>query len=341
MAKFEYAAGRAEQKIQNARHPEQEQESEASREGSPPSEGAACPRCGTLMPAGALYCGECGCDLRHPAFCPACGAATKPTGDICEACGTWLLEGKCKFCYEPLPPGATFCPVCGNGRDGITCPDCGTLSIFDFCPKCGKALSDFACQALEAAKNDPDARVLVESAQKTAEISAELAEIAKTEAALAAEPINQLPEIPPPAPPKRSLRDSFFTAEQLNAIGISGRQADAAAEKKRAEEEAARIAAEKARREEALRRQREREAAEAALAAKKAAALRKQQEEAAALRAAIEKVRNKTFADPQKARRFHNAMRPPNSQGWRCNAYGCVHSDPNDCACPQGGGMWI
>jgi hypothetical protein len=94
--------------------------------------------------------------------CPACQAATKPGADICEACGTWLLEGQCCFCYAPFRHGQKFCSHCGNPPTGITCKNCGTASIFDFCPKCDTALSKKAGPALQALQNNPEIQAIKE-----------------------------------------------------------------------------------------------------------------------------------------------------------------------------------
>jgi predicted amidophosphoribosyltransferase len=337
MAGSEYTSREAEQKIRQGRRREQEDGVSRGECSPPPPEGAACPHCGAFVPAGALYCGECGGNLLHPAVCSACGAPTKPQGDICEVCGAWLSEGICKFCYTPLPAGAAFCPNCGNGRDGIVCPDCGTLSIFDFCPKCGRPLSNFARQALEAANNDPDIRLIADNSKRAAKIAAELAAIAEAEAE--AEKKRAEEEAARIAAEKERAEEE---KQRLNEAAENIRRI--AAEKKRAREEAARIAAEKTRREEALRKQQEREAAEAALAALKAEALQRQQEDdpvTSALRAAINKVRNMTFANAQLARLFYMARRPLFSRRWRCNAYGNIHSSPCECAEPQHGGVWL
>jgi hypothetical protein len=68
-----------------------------------------CPNCGSVSPAGAIFCDNCGYDLRNvdkspPSSPPA--AAPSPAGVIvCQSCG-----------YENLPDSA-FCENCGSGLD--------------------------------------------------------------------------------------------------------------------------------------------------------------------------------------------------------------------------------
>jgi predicted amidophosphoribosyltransferase len=47
-----------------------------------------------------------------------------------------------------------FCPECGKPKDGIPCPNCGNLSIFDFCSVCGKPVTEEAIADLQKAKKE-------------------------------------------------------------------------------------------------------------------------------------------------------------------------------------------
>jgi len=282
-----------------------------------------CPNCGASIPEEALFCPECGADLNNPSFCPNCGAKTSPGADICPVCKAWLLEGQCKFCYAELAPNAVFCPECGNPKDGIQCPNCGALSIFDFCTKCGTPLTEGAIKTVELAKDDPDARKMVAAVEQAVTIEAELA---KLEALINSEP----PASPAPPPVKRSL----FSDRQLSSIMKTGENREGAVIRHAEEEKKAN---EMARMHEEQKRQTEIRDAKV-----RKEALEKQKEEAiAAAAAAMMKFQSKTFLSHQDARRFHNAMRPAKTSGWLCNYTNTVHFDgPNGCDQPGLGGYW-
>jgi len=66
-----------------------------------------CPSCGTQAPAGAVFCDNCGFDLRHvaPSASAPAPAAAMP---VAEAAGP-----NCPVCGHPNVPGAVFCENCG------------------------------------------------------------------------------------------------------------------------------------------------------------------------------------------------------------------------------------
>ena len=320
----------------------------------------SCPNCGASIPDDALFCPECGTDLNHPAFCPNCGAKTAPGADICEACKTWLLEGQCKFCYAKLPPDAEFCPECGNPKDGIQCPHCGALSIFDFCPKCGKPLTEGAAQALQLAKDDPDAQEVAAALEQAVSIEAELAEL---ETLINSEPpvdtapptVDSMPPVDIAPPPVR--RERFSDRQMAAIMNTEKNMEDAAARRaeaeKRAQEEAKRREEEQERQaklrearaqEEARKREEQERQAKIQEAIARKEALEKQKEEAlAAAILASARCREKKFFSHQDARRFHNAMRPDDDRvsGWLCNFTSTVHPEgPNECGEPCQGGCW-
>ena len=119
-------------------------------------EGKECPNCSAVNELEARFCAECGYPFAGVKNCPNCGAKIiSPNADICEVCGEWLLEGKCKFCYADIEEGATYCAECGNPVSGITCPQCGQLSYFDFCKHCNIPLTVEAQKIVEKVKNAP------------------------------------------------------------------------------------------------------------------------------------------------------------------------------------------
>ena len=66
-----------------------------------------CPSCGTLAPAGAVFCDNCGFDLRHVA--PSAPAAAPAVASPEAASG----GPNCPVCGHPNVPGAVFCENCG------------------------------------------------------------------------------------------------------------------------------------------------------------------------------------------------------------------------------------
>jgi hypothetical protein len=305
------------QEAQRAEKTKQKEPLGVSKTQKKPSEQKAvvCPNCSASVPDGALFCGECGFDLSQPLFCPNCGAKTNPGADICPVCKTWLLEGKCKFCYAELSAEAAFCPDCGNPKNGIVCQTCGTLSIFDFCSGCGTPLSEGARAALEQSKNTPEAKAVVDAIQKSATIESELAELENI--------INNAPE-PETAPPVRKV---FFTEQKMAAIMKTDQNREAAAQR--------RVETEKKQQEnEQLAKIKEATARKAELERQKAVAIEE-------LSAAARKFASKTFLSHQEARRWHSAHHHPNAVGWLCNFTNTVHLYPagaNDCDQPGLGG---
>ncbi len=310
-------------------HKKNVQSETREEEQSRTQDGKSCPSCGAPNPPEALFCSECGASLEAPAFCPSCGAKTNPGADICASCGAWLLEGRCTFCYAPLPRDAAFCPECGNGRNGIVCPSCGRLSIFDFCSACSIPLTEGAKAAVEAAKNDPAASAVVEAMREAQSIDGELAEI---ERELESVPLAEEAPSAPKARPKPSFFSAAHSAEILGSKAVIENAERAKEESLRREAEAE---AESARRAEASR--------VAELKAKKAALEAKRVEAEKAANAAMMKFKNKKFATQQEARRYHMAMKPAHVSGWLCNFTNTVHpcpEGPNDCDQPQLGGCW-
>src|SRR5690348_6165483 len=51
---------------------------------------SSCPACGSDVPAGQRFCGQCGTALAHA--CPTCGAENPPEDRFCGSCGTPLQD---------------------------------------------------------------------------------------------------------------------------------------------------------------------------------------------------------------------------------------------------------
>jgi membrane protease subunit (stomatin/prohibitin family) len=76
--------------------------------------GLACPKCGTINPAGAKFCSSCGSKLIiDMTTCPKCGKQV-PMGKFCPECGAPLGSKKCSKCGTDVPASAKFCPECGK-----------------------------------------------------------------------------------------------------------------------------------------------------------------------------------------------------------------------------------
>lgn len=80
------------------------------------SEGIKCPNCGSVIPANAKFCLECGMKMETLAenemICPACGQKT-PKGKFCMECGQPLVN-RCPNCGAEVPQGGKFCSECGT-----------------------------------------------------------------------------------------------------------------------------------------------------------------------------------------------------------------------------------
>lgn len=290
-----------------------------------------CPICHSVNESESKFCAECGYNFGGQKHCPKCGAKVSPTADICEGCGEWLLEGKCKFCYADIEEGATFCAECGNPVAGIVCPQCGQLSYFDFCKHCNIPLTGTARQMLADMKDDPQKQALLNTFQnykqgliKTENLNEMLDKMKDIKFSSNQEARRFFMAIRPPEiiekekisereellkmkayierVDKKEVKKTFtplFSDKQRESVNEMDKIVEA--ERQRQEAERQRQEEERRRKEEAKRKQQEEE--------------RKRQEEE-------ERQRRK--------------------RGWLCNAYGCLHHDgPSGCADPSRGGHWV
>lgn len=299
-------------------------------------EGKECPVCGTMNDINALYCEECGYSFSGEKHCPKCGAKISvPNADICEVCGEWLIEHKCKFCYADLEEGAKFCSECGNPIEGIICPKCNQLSYFDFCKTCDIPLTESAKKLIEESKNNPQEKEffqLIEDfspiehfdnleikkiTEESKETVSEKEELLKLKSYI--EKVDQQQKKPKEYKP-------LFTEKQKESIKNLNKIAKQ--EIQRQEEERKRREEEERRRKEEERRKKEEEKRKKIEAKKK-------------LEEYLNNMQYLTFPSNQEARRYFRAHKPPKVIGWICNCCGVLHRYPEECWGAYMGGRWI
>lgn len=286
-----------------------------------------------------------------PRFCPHCGVNIVHPGDVCEHCGAWLLPGQCVFCYAPVHPADAFCGACGNLPEGIACPRCGKLSIFDYCSTCRIALTSQATQMEEALRSDPLVHALLEALQE------------ERAGMPVAEP-SPAPATPPleGAPPEGAAR-SESRPEAQSGIRPETRlevrpevrpkarpEAPPEPVSPRDAQQAAGVLEQETEADECfgsdlLQSLKAQDAAAATIAAE----AERQRSLEAEVRQRLAAAQQRSFETPQEARRFFNALTVvleetnpmPSYSVWICNAFGSTHPNPggpNFCADPSQGG---
>ena len=73
-----------------------------------------CAKCGSVLPANAKFCLECGAKVEtsdDSIICPSCGEKT-PRGKFCISCGATLIR-KCPQCGVEITNNGKFCLECG------------------------------------------------------------------------------------------------------------------------------------------------------------------------------------------------------------------------------------
>jgi len=75
-----------------------------------------CPKCNSVVPAGAKFCVNCGSPMEQKKeVCKACGAELIPGMKFCGQCGAPVAVSRnCKVCGAELAPGQLFCGSCGT-----------------------------------------------------------------------------------------------------------------------------------------------------------------------------------------------------------------------------------
>jgi|CXWL01.1.fsa_nt_gi uncharacterized OB-fold protein len=237
--------------------------------------------------------------------CPNCGWGVTATADICENCSEWLLKGKCNFCYADIEEGQKFCSGCGNPPTGIICKSCGTLSHFDFCPNCNTPQTEQALEVIQELKNSIEFQninnLLVSESQSGGETSANNLEQIN----------NYLSKFNQQVKKKKS----FSLETENNNIEENIKATEQSGAKVKSEQQKL---------------------------------IEQEQKEIEAIKL-LKEAQSKKFANNQEARRFFGALKiilpeviiKRKPIGWMCNAYGCTHSAPQECADPSMGGIWI
>lgn len=266
--------------------------------------------------------------------CPHCRHSLHKNADICEACGQWVLDEQCCFCYAPYKQGQKFCGNCGNPPRGIACKKCGNVSIFDICTKCGEGVSRNADKTKEALRLQVEkeaAEIKQAFLKKSAEeqdaagqhedlqrkVEQEAAENKKAEA------IQRMKE-------SAKKLEKYYNQDQGKANPGETSAPDYSYKNAAGSEIAANL--EKAR-QYAEKKEAERKAGMAAALKEKCLALQK-----------------KEFNTNQEARLYYESIRQslallmdcPSILGWQCVYANCVHyNGPSGCEAPWKGGRWI
>ena len=129
------------------------------------AQGLACPSCGTMNDAEAMFCASCGHPLRM-GLCPNCGSEIDPEADFCEVCHHYIKSDTCSYCGARMTEMEVYCHECGNPRGGIVCPVCNTLNDFAFCKQCGTPLTEDAKLLAEDLRKLPDFQLLNKTARE-------------------------------------------------------------------------------------------------------------------------------------------------------------------------------
>lgn len=251
--------------------------------------------------------------------CPYCNGDVKASYVICPHCGRSLTPDKCSFCGEQTKPEAKFCTKCGQPKEGLLCPECGTLNSRNFCRKCGAPLTPMGQAALAEAKNDPAFQAVEAKAKELAELHARIVELQNQQ------PKAELSDA------DKALLDEY--ADVLSSIGAYKPQ-------------------EKPKRHLVPDAQTRPHYEEKALSLDEIMeAYRQKADEMNQAMAAM--VPPPDFT-PEQQRDYYTARKVAtleseysidwngyNPSQWKCNYCGYLHPNPSDCAEPQLGGVWI
>lgn len=245
--------------------------------------------------------------------CPHCGATVNSGDAICLRCGRSLIPGKCSFCGSPLKPNAKFCTRCGQSVEGVKCPQCGTLNSRNFCRKCNTPLTPRALKAIEAAKNDPQYKVVQKKAEELMELQSLIEEIQN-------EP-SETQSIPQLSEEDQQLISEY--ASLLDSIGVEKPEVKPV---EKPEEPKRKTYAVKGMSLEDI--------------------MKAYKEKAAEMDEALANLVPPPEFTPEEQRDYFSARKiarlgEPIPMLWQCNLCGALHPYPSECAAPELGGNWI
>lgn len=253
--------------------------------------------------------------------CPFCSAPIKPGYAICPACGRSLTPDKCSFCGAAIKSTAKFCGKCGQPREGLICPECGTLNARNFCRKCNTPLTPRALKAIEAAKNDPQFLKIKKKAEELAELHSQIVEMQQH-----AHEENASPQL---SEEDKRLLDEY--AEVLGSIGAFALkqkeppQQDHKTESKKFQGPSALSLDE---------------------------IMKAYREKAAEMDAQLAQLVPPPEFTPEEQRDYYSARKIAHFEDaidledysptmWKCNYCGFIHRCPSECAEPELGGTWL
>jgi hypothetical protein len=237
--------------------------------------------------------------------CSNCGWGVTSTADICENCGEWLLTGKCNFCYADIEDGQKFCSECGNPPTGITCKACGTISHFDFCPNCNTPQTEQAQELIKELQDSVEFQNITNLTITESKVSNQILQNS----------LEQINNYLAKFNPATKKKKSFTLDTDDNNIEENIKATEESSNKVKSEQQNL---------------------------------IEQEKKEIEAIRL-LKDIQSKKFANNQEARRFFGALKIILPQviikrkpiGWICNAYGCTHEAPQECADPSMGGTWI
>ncbi len=292
---------------------------------------AKCPHCGMPHDGTDPFCTECG-ERLHTSGCPKCGADVAANEELCPQCGNNLKREVCSFCGTSFDCDDPYCPECGNPRTGIVCSQCSTLNFRNFCRQCNAPLNGLAQQALKAAQNDPRVQRIAQIADKLAQLEAYLLDEPTTQSTS-----QQLGTVPPQAAQLseqdmqlvQQYRDMLAAYRNVKPQPMKQPAVKPTPSKPVAQQEETRISL-------------------SIDIDSKEEAMKLYKATIDELKATLSAMVPDAGMTPQMQRDYHSARKMEILKitkvkvplYWRCNAYGCCHSAPNECSKPYEGGEW-